>query len=171
MENFTTELINEIECFLSKKLSLYKELNSVLEKERNIIVNMDIDSLWKSAEEKKKLTEDIQKIREKILCILSEHKGFEDIDINSFSVSYLINTICVPKQCKKGFKKIKRQLEQEKQKLTNIAIENKKYVQEYLSVIDDIIFVAAKDVPHSSYSFTGEAAKLKTSNSLISAEV
>ena len=56
MENFTPD----IEDMLNEKFALYKQLNALLKEEREFIVNIDVDSLWKSSEKKRKITQKIQ---------------------------------------------------------------------------------------------------------------
>ncbi|MCD4720738.1 MAG: flagellar protein FlgN [Desulfobacula sp.] len=167
MENFTPD----IEDMLNEKLGLYKQLNALLREEREFIVTIDVDSLWKSSEQKRKITQKIQGVREKILYHLEEKFGTNDMDIRSFSVSYLIRTIPVPKEVKIKFRQIKLAIENEKNELVQVAFENKKYVQEYLLVIDDVMSVAVDNSEYAQYSHTGIKPNTKTSNCLIYAEV
>ncbi len=167
MENFTSD----IENMLNEKLALYKQLNALLKEERNFIVNIDVDSLWKSAEQKKKITEDIHAVRERILFTLEERYGVNDMDVRSFSVSYLIRTIPVPTSVKAVFRKIKLSIDEQKDELTQVALENKKYVGEYLSVIDDVMSVFVDNSHRSQYSSAGSMPDSKAPNCLIHAEV
>jgi len=167
MENFTPD----IEEMLNEKLFLYKELNALLKSERDFIVKMDVDSLWKTSEQKRKISQKIQSVREKILYHIEENYGSSDMDIRSFSVSYLIRTIPVPKNLKILFRKIKIAIENEKNELSQVAFENKKYVQEYLSVIDDVMSVVVNNSKNAQYGYTGIMPNIKKSNCLIHAEV
>lgn len=167
MEHFTPD----IEDLLNEKLALYKKLNTLLKEEREFIVNMDIDSLWKSAERKNKIARDIQGLREKILYHLEEKFGSNDMDIRSFSISYLIRTLPVSKELKTKFRQIKLAIENEKAELGQVASDNKKYVNEYLLVIDDIMAVAVDNSKHSQYDVSGTLPGTKTLNRLIHARV
>ena len=167
MENFTPD----IEDMLNEKFALYKQLNALLKEEREFIVNIDVDSLWKSSEQKRKITQKIQGLREKILYHLEEKFGTNDMDIRSFSVSYLIRTIPMPKKLKTRLGKIKLAIENEKNELAQVAAENKKYVQEYLSVIDDIMSVAVDNSSQAQYNLSGTMPGTKNSNCFIHAQV
>ena len=166
MENFTPD----IEDMLDEKLGLYKQLNAILTQEREFIVNIDVNSLWKSSEQKKKIAQKIQGLREKILYLLEEKFGTNDMDIRSFSVSYLIRTIPVPKDLKIKLGKIKIAIENEKNELVQKASDNKKYVQEYLLVIDDIMSVAVDNSKQAQYDLSGAMPGTKNPNCLIHAE-
>ncbi|MCD4722830.1 MAG: flagellar export chaperone FlgN [Desulfobacula sp.] len=167
MENFTPD----IEDMLNEKLDLYKQLNAQLKQERKFIVDIDVDSLWKSSEKKKKITKEIQALRGKILYHLDEMFCTNDMDIRSFSVSYLIRTIPAPKELKTKFRKIKLAIENEKKELAQVALENKKYVTEYLSVIDDVMSIAVDNSKQAQYDLSGAMPGSKNPNCLIHAEV
>ncbi|MBU1340932.1 MAG: flagellar protein FlgN [Proteobacteria bacterium] len=167
MENFTSD----IEYLLDEKLALYKQLNVLLKEERKFIVTMDVDSLWKSSDKKRKIVQKIQALREKILYQLEDKFGVNDMDIRSFSVSYLIRTIPISKELKTKFRQIKLALEKEKDELTQTAFDNKKYVTQYLGVIDDIMSVVVDNSRQAHYNHSGVMPNTKTSNCLIHAEV
>ncbi len=167
MENFTAA----IEKMLNEKLSLYRQMNDLLKEEREFIANIDVDSLWKSAEQKKQIGRDIEKIRYDILSCLTEKLGFSDMDIRSFSVSHLIRTLPISNENKKRFRQMKLAIEAEKNELQQAAQDNKKYVREYLLVIDDIMSVAVDRPDQAQYSYGGIMSNAKASNCLIHAEV
>lgn len=167
MENFTPD----IEKMMNEKLNLYRQLNLVLKTERDFIVNIDVDSLWKTSEQKSRITRKIETIREQILYYLEDKFGTGDMDVRSFSVSYLIRTLPLPGPLKINLGKIKQALENEKNELAQTAIDNKKYVQEYLLVIDDIMSVVVDNSRQAAYDPEGGMPKGKKSNCLIHAAV
>ena len=167
MEDFTLD----IENMLEKKLVLYKQLNGLLKEEREFIVNIDIDSLWKTAELKKKTAAKIQDLKENIFLYLKTRFNLNDISITSFSISYLIRTIHLPESFKIKLKKIKLAIENEKNELAQVAFENKKYVQEYLCIIDDVMSVAVENSRHAQYDLSGTMPGTPNSNHLIHAQV
>lgn len=167
MENFTPE----IEKKLNEKLFLYRELNDLLKEERDSIVKIDVDSLWKTAQEKRRISDQIQTIREDILSLMERQMGVENLDINSFSLSMLIRTLPIPSDQKMRFRQIKLAIDAEKDELKQAAQDNKKYVQEYLMVIDDIMSVVVDNSKEAQYSHAGNLSGAKNSNCLIHAEV
>lgn len=167
MEKFTAD----IENLLNKKLSLYRQMNDLLKEERKFIVNIDVDSLWKSSDQKRVITQKIQAVKTDILASLEERFKINDLDIKSFSISYLIRTIPISNDQKKRFRQIKLAIDAQKDELRQMAIDNKNYVQEYLLVIDDIMSVVVDNSKKAQYGQTGRIPITKTSNCLIHAEV
>ncbi|MCP3874238.1 MAG: flagellar protein FlgN [Desulfobacteraceae bacterium] len=165
------KITSDIKDLLNEKLGLYKQLNALLKEEREFIVNIDIGALWKSAEKKKKISGKIYLVREKILHFLEEKYSFSDMDIKSFSVSYLIRTLPLPNYLKAIFRKIKLSIEEQKDELTQVAFENKKYVGEYLSVIDEVMSVVVDNSSRVQYNQTGVMPGTKAQNCLLHAEV
>ena len=167
MENFTPE----IEKMLTDKLSLYKAFNALLSEERNHIVKMDIESIWKTTEEKKRLTLQIQKVREALLDMFTRINGETDMDVTAFSLSYLIRALQLTPEKKTGLRKLKLAIDRQKDDLARQALENKFYVKEYLSVIDDIMSVFVDNSSRSQYGQKGGMPATKSSNCLIHAKV
>ena len=167
MENFARDIGNMLE----HKLILYRQLNAILKEEREFIVNIDVDSLWKSAELKKKTVEKVQKLKEKIFVYIETWTNINKIDLGSFSISYIIRNIPLPKDLKIKIRKIKLAVDNEKNELARAASENKKFVQEYLGVIDDIMSVAVDNSRQPQYNFSGTRKGTKNSNCLIHAQV
>lgn len=167
MENFTAN----IESLLNEKLSLYRQLNDLVREERDYIVNIDVDSLWKSAEKKKQIAGDIQKIKDRIMSSIENGFGINDLDANSLSLSYLLRIVPVETDQKKRLRQLKLAIDAEKNELEQAASDNKHYVQEYLMVIDDIMSVAVNTPNENQYSHTGNISQAKASNCLIHAEV
>ncbi|MFH2060647.1 MAG: flagellar export chaperone FlgN [Pseudomonadota bacterium] len=167
MENFTAN----IENLLNKKLSLYRQINDLLKEEREYIVSMDVTSLWKSSDQKKQLTDQIQAVKKEVLTSLKGRLNIDNLDIRSFSISYLIRVMPLSKPEKNRFRQVKLAIDIEKDELKQVAIDNKKYVQEYLLVIDDIMSVFVDNSKQAQYSHTGTMPSTKNSNCLIHAEV
>lgn len=167
MENFTAR----IESLLNEKLSLYREMNDLLKEEQDLIVKIDVDSLWKTAEKKRVVSEQIQDIRQKLLDIIEAKFNIQDLDAASFSLSYYVRKLPVPNDLKYRIKQMKIAIDAEKNEIAQTAKDNKKYVQDYLLVIDDIMSVFADSSKQAQYRQSGTMAGTKRSNCLIHAEV
>lgn len=167
MENITHRLA----YMLKKKLSIYRELNELLVKEREAIVNIDVDALWQNAGIKKTLAKKIQELRQEILTFLEAQSGVSDMDTRTFSLSYLLRTLPVAAENISELREIKLEIDHEKDLLTQTAFENKKYVNEYMSVIDEIMAVAADNSAQSQYTQGGRVTNSKAANCLIHAKV
>ncbi len=167
MENFTPT----IEQLLQEKLGLYRQLNDVMILEKQSIVEINVDALWKSNDEKQKIAKKIQTLRGKILSHMEKSYSFSDMDINSFSMTYLIRHIPLSSQDKSRLRKLKLAIEEQKNQLTQTALDNKKYVNEYMTVIDDIMSVAVDNSHNAQYTKVGSVPGSKTERCLIHAEV
>ncbi len=167
MEKFTLQ----IKSLLNEKLELYKTLNRIVKEEREYIIKMDTAALWRSTEEKKKIASNIESLRGNIMKCLGEKSGRKDETGNPFSLSYLIRTLPVSKETRNELKQVKLVIENEKNELARVALENKKYVREYLCVIDDIMSVVVDNSRQAQYNFSGVMPGTKNTNRLIHAQV
>lgn len=167
MEKFTLEL----EDMLEKKLSLYRRLNELLDKEKAFIIDMNIPALWKSAEEKKQTANDIFELRKQLLHWFENCFRPSDMSEQTFSLAHLIRSLPMPDVDKQGLRKKKLAINREKELLNQSGVENRNYVSEYLSVIDEIMGVVADNSRQAGYNQSGRVAGEKTPNRLIHAEV
>ncbi len=167
MEKF----IHKLENLFQKKLSLYKKLKHIFEQERKYIVDMDVDSLWKVTERKKQLALEIEKIREEVLSLLEEKKIPLNKGNNGFSIFKSINSLPFSVKIKSDLKKVKVQLDITKEELAVLALENKRYVNEYLSVINGIFATITESENNESYTKAGITSKGNNKKHLIRAQV
>jgi hypothetical protein len=167
MEKFACEM----EKLLEEKLALYKELKKIVAQEKNHIVDMNVDSLWKMTDRKKQLASEIVQIREQILFVLEEKKILLEMDANTFSLSRIINCLPVCVKTKSEFIKIKIRIEIVKQALSGLASENKRYTNEYLSVIRGIVATITDAGNKEAYTRAGKVLTEGSRNKLLRVEV
>jgi len=167
MEKFAYNLEN----MFQEKLLLFKELEKILEQEKNYIVDMDVDSLWKVTERKNQIALEIEQIREGILDLIEKNNITLNMGPKFLSLSYVINSLPFSAKLKLNLKKIKVQLDTVKEELTSLASENKRYADEYLSVINDIFSTITGSENQGQYTNSGRVLKDKTEKYLVRAEV
>lgn len=167
MENFAYK----IDDYIHKKLLLYEELSAVLEQEKTFIVDMDIKALWLSSSRKKQLTLEIERIRNNMLYFLDENQVDHGMNVRNFSLGALIRILPVSSKIKSDLNKTRHAVNLKKDEIQVLAKENKKYVQEYLSVIDGIMSNFAGPALKDCYTFSGIIQSLERASSLIHAEV
>lgn len=167
MEKFTLQM----KSLVNEKLELYKALNKIVRAERDSIMKMDVSALWKTSEEKKKIASKIEAIKENIMRCLEEKSGREGMNAKTFSLSYFIRRLPASGEIKTEFRQIKLAIENEKNELTRVALENKQFVQEYLLAIDDIMSVVVDNSSQAQYNFSGAMPGSKNTNCLIHAQV
>ena len=64
------KIAHKVNDMLEEKLCFYKELQNVLEEEKGYLIDMDVDSLWKTIARKKQITLKIKAIRQQIINLL-----------------------------------------------------------------------------------------------------
>ena len=167
MEKFAYKM----EDMLREKLSLYKEILVLLNREKGYIVDMDLDSLWKITEEKQKLARSIETVKERILYLAKHQAVLHESDPDSFHLDSIISTLPVPKDTKSDLKKIKIELDALKEEVAEAAAENKAYVEEYLAVIHDVFSTATEKPEEQKYGSSGSVKQNSYTNHFIRAEV
>ncbi len=167
MEKFACE----IENMLQEKLLIYKELKKIVEQEKNYIVDMNVDSLWEMAGQKKQLASEIVQIRGRIISLFQENKIDLNMAENAFSLSQIVNCLPVPANIKSDVKNIKVKLEIVKEELTGLVSENKRYTNEYLSVIHGIFATITGDEKKEAYNNAGKVLTEGFRKTLLRVEV
>ena len=165
------EISHEIEKMVQAKESLYKSLLELLETERQYIVDMDVESLWKCAEEKKQISLEIVGVRNEILALAESVCGEAGMDAQTFSLARLLKAVPFPSSAKARLKLHKVTIELCKEEIAARSRDNQKHVREYLAVIDDIMAVAVNDPSNAQYTPMGAMPGQKQSSRLIHAEV
>ena len=163
-----TQIIEEM---IRQKLELYRQLNTIMEKERDYIVDMDVDSLWKSSEEKKKISRKITLIRGEILSNVTAHTKAEEMTVQSFSMKTLLKTLPLGQGAQQRLRALKVSIDEEKDALLQTSQANQAHVKEYLSVIDDIMELAVGKKENTQYRSEGELRRDTPPRRLIQTEV
>jgi flagellar biosynthesis/type III secretory pathway chaperone len=167
MEKFT----EKISHLLQDKLSLYQELRNVLESEKKYVVEMDVDGLWAVTERKKQLVSTIETLIENILAQFKSQLYQIDMDADSFQVSTVINALPLSLRIKSELKKIGLSIKDCKNEISMMAIENKRYITEYLTVIDGIFSTVVNITGKKQYSYSGHILAGKEKHHFIDSEV
>ncbi len=161
----------EIEELLQEKLSCYRQLGSVLEKEKEAIASINVDALWQSAGYKKELAGRIEGLRAKILSLIEEKLSGMEMDVRSFSLAYLVNTLPISKKAKTGLRRVKVDINTAKDRVVQQAKFNQTQVRKYLMVVDDIMSIIGDNSAQVQYTGTGMMPGQKKHNCMFRAEV
>lgn len=153
------EKLQALEALFMKKIVLYTDLRNCLEKEREYLIQMDLDSLWKISREKESLCADLESTREELLIILNRDKT------GPFpGMSKIIALI--PKERKLFFQDLFYSVSTIQSDIENFRTENVKYVEESLQFIDEMIAVMAGE-SHNSDVYDRKCRLKKVDNSLL----
>ncbi|MBU0995486.1 MAG: flagellar protein FlgN [Proteobacteria bacterium] len=133
MESFAAR----IESLLNEKILLFQELVEILKEEKKSIVDIDVDKLWVFSEKKQAVASKIEDIRKQIIHILDEESIDHNMAVSTFSVGKVIEWIRSDE--KAYLNQINVTLILLKKKVHALASENKKFISEYLGVMDELI--------------------------------
>ncbi len=140
-----------------EKLMLYKELADVLAKEKQWIVNADVDELWRVSDAKRAIASKIDVIRTRILRMFTEagieHKMIPETFQNSRVISFL------PAALRKQLSGTLLSLGIVKQEVRSLSRENKQYIESYLSMLDDLMSVlTGREAVPAAYGSQGKSS-------------
>lgn len=135
MEKFAYNL----EEMLREKLGLYRDVRQALENEKTAVKDMDIESLWAITDRKKDLASRIKKLRQQILHLVEEKGVRAEMDAETFSLSRLVSLLPVSAEQRSRMNNLRTTIDGEKDEVARLASESKKFVNDYLSVVDDIM--------------------------------
>lgn len=170
-----------IENLLQKKLGIYSELTSLLEAETGYIVKMDVNSLWAASTRKKELASDIEKLRHSIIFLLDDKQIDHGMDMRTFDLDRLVKILPLASRIKADIEMIKIAIDGKKNEIRQLASSNRRYINEYLGVIDGVLSTITGNSSQQSYakrgvsvsstpsSFYGTRYGRSTSTALISA--
>ncbi len=126
-----------IETLYHKKILLYQELLDTLNKEINSIIDIDVDALWKISDQKHKIAQEIGELHHRMLNMLKALSVSDDVGAASFDTSSIYELM--PDRIKDRLRKAHLTLVALKSEVRAQLEENKKYVGEYLSILDELI--------------------------------
>ena len=167
MEKFTAK----IRSLLQDKLLYYQKLKTVIEEEKKYVVEMNVEKMWKTIAQKKELTTEIEGVIQEIKGLFETHLFPLQSDSETFQLSRAIEKIPTSPKARADLKAVCFSINACKEDISLLAKENKRYVAEYLSVIDGIFSTVVNFKRKSQYSHSGQMVSGKDNVSLINAEV
>lgn len=170
MENIT----GMVSSVLNKQKGLYQELSVLLADEKEYIVNMDVSGLWQSAERKKELVVSIEGLSLSLIDQFEENKPRENQSgeqTKPLQIFELINRLPCPVNIKSELKKTWQTIKMIKDEIAVISRENRRFINDYLSVIQDVFSTVSNPGHEKNYSQTGQVYSAGNSRRLLSAKV
>lgn len=128
-----------IESLYQEKIVLYQDLLDALEMERKSIIDIDVDALWKVSEKKSRIARKIEKKQQQILEQLEGMPVEHGMDNSSLDGQKILDLL--PREIKERLRKVRVTLGTLKEETRVRLKQNKGYVGEYLTVLDEIIGV------------------------------
>lgn len=162
-----------ISGLLDKQKSLYETLHDIALQDREHIVNMDVTALWQTTDRKKQLARDIQETTEMLFQSFRSGKGKVRPDNikKTGNLTGGIEMLDVPLMEKAELRQRIQGIQRIKEDVALRSSENKRYLTDYLSVIDGIFSTLMPRKDNGRYSAAGKVDPAKNSQYLIQAEV
>ena len=160
----------KIEELLQKKKKLYKKLYNTLEKEKNYIVDIDVDSLWSTISRKKSLILSIECIRQEIACLFNETHSSLNLNDQIFRLSNVIKAMNFSSEKKAEIERLRLEINTIKSDIASRSFENKNFINKYLSIVDGVFSTVLNIEDEKEYNNSGTVLNNNVSH-LISTEM
>ena len=128
-------IIHSLERLFYRKIMLYNDLLHCFEKEREYLINIDLDRLWNISKEKEKICSRIASIREEIVSTIFSPK----IDPQSFDLNQILGLI--PRDERAKFHELYRTLIKLKGEIELLRKENMSHINDSLQFLDEILSI------------------------------
>lgn len=167
MEKFA----DRIEGLLQEKRGCYEQLVALMNEERAVIIAIDVGALWQITSKKNGIVTEIEALRSKILNEFDAHGIDHGLNLNTFRLSLLLRQVPGSPKERAGIEAVRMAIDALKDEIQQLASVNKSYVQEYLTVIDDVIYTMVTLTGQEQYEVPGKLCESTNSNHFIQAEV
>jgi hypothetical protein len=128
------EVIRLIEKLFFKKIMLYNDLLHYLKEERESLISIDLDKLWRISKEKEKTCADIESTKKGIISALSLKE-----DQKAFNLNRIMEFI--PEKSKTEFQNLYLRILKIKGEIEVLRIQNMTFIDDSLNFMDEIISI------------------------------
>ncbi|MDY6905417.1 MAG: flagellar protein FlgN [Thermodesulfobacteriota bacterium] len=134
-------IVETIETLLHEKFLLYRDLEEWLRQERRMLLDrqLDTDVLWGFSGKKQDTVHKIEKVRGKILAVLTEASIDHEMTPENFSMSTVISLL--PGGESRNMKSYQVSLMALKRDVMALARENKEFVNEKLDMVNGLMAI------------------------------
>lgn len=161
---------DRIAPLINEKILLFQELVNVLKEEKKSITKIDVDALWGFSEKKQRVSKEIEEVRKKILDILSEEEIEHGMNPSTFHLNKVMDMISGYKN--EQIRHANAEIMLLKKEAGSLATDNKRYVQQYLGVLDEMIgAISNASDPPPVYGKNKYAMKKNRSSFMLNTEV
>lgn len=154
-----------LENLFHDKILLYQELVECLKKERDVLISADTDALWEIADSKQSVVSRVEAVRDEILSALSEAAIDHRMDVVSFDLARVYSLI--PRIHRERFTKPQLSLVNLKGEIQRRSQENRFFIEECLSFLDDLIGIIADTGKQNAAYDKGRSSKHKGQTNLL----
>ncbi|MDY0361777.1 MAG: flagellar export chaperone FlgN [Desulforegulaceae bacterium] len=144
-------ITENIKKIFQEKKALYLKLLSVLDEEREILKKSDIDALWKMNDIKNDIASDIEKLRQEIINILNSARIKNTLEVKNFNLDELLGLFQNQEEYKTLFSSA-ADIKNLRTKVYNSQSVNRRFVEEYLGMLEELVSVIANNGFNKTYS-------------------
>ncbi len=130
-----------VEHLFHQKILYYRELLEILQDEKQSLLKTQMERLWELAEKKQALVVKIEANRASILLELEQAGITHAMDVHTFKLASLF--VLLPQALSARLQNSQVTLVALKDQVQNLTRANKRFVEECLDVLDDLIAVIA----------------------------
>lgn len=130
-------VIEDIEQLCQEKILLFQELATIIQDEKKTIIQADVGSLWKFTSLKQEIGNKVDKIRQQIMEIAFEANILDPDQIDGYSLLKIIAAL--PRKDAVTLSNLRFTLASIKTRISAMAHENKRYLEESLKTIEDLV--------------------------------
>ena len=127
-------IIQSIEKLFYEKILLYNDLLHCFMNERESLINIDLDKLWRISVEKEEICAKIKSVRQEIISAIDSGTDQKYLDLN-------LTSGIIPEQNGAKFQKLNRTLIKLKSEIEVMRKENMTYINESLHFLDEMISI------------------------------
>ena len=132
-------MMQSLEKLFYRKIMLYNDLLHYFKKERESLMNIDLDELWRISKEKEDICSEIRSTRQEILSTITDPK----IDKTSFQLRQMLDLI--PKENRAKFQELYRTLINLKSEVDVLRKENMAFIDDSLQFLDEMISIITSE--------------------------
>jgi hypothetical protein len=132
-------MMQSLEKLFYRKIMLYNDLLHYFKKERESLMNIDLDELWRISKEKEDICSEIKSTRQEILSTIADPK----IDKTSFRLRQMLDLI--PKENRAKFQELYRTLINLKSEVDVLRKENMAFIDDSLQFLDEMISIITSE--------------------------
>lgn len=163
-------LTNNLENLFQEKIETYQLLVDMFIEEKKSLEDADVDALWKFSDKKQNISTRIAEIRLKILAQLTKAGISHDMNATSFHSPKIISLL--PQKLGRKIQKNHVSLITIKKQIHNLSEGNKKFVEDYLGILDELIgIITNSGKPEPEYNPKTYGNREKKTNLLLHREV
>lgn len=150
-------MIQLLEKLFYKKIILYNDLLHCFNKERESLVNIDLDNLWAVSKEKEEICSKIECVRQEMVSATNQ----PGMKAEALSVKHILEL--VPREDRARFQELYHTLNNIKCEVDIFRKENMAFIDDSLHFLDEMISIITEDTKSKTTTMYNDRCHLRKS--------